>query len=262
MDAPGLIDSHCHLTDPAFDPDREAVLARAREAGVGAFIVIGATGEFEHNVKAVELAGRHRDVFAVVGVHPHDVPGASDETYVRLRALAENERVVGLGETGLDFHYRHSPQETQRAHFRRHIHLAGELGLPLCLHVRDAYPEAIRLLAQEGVRGLRAVAHCFTGSRADAAGLLDMGLYLSFTGIVTFKNAHELRAVVRDAPLERMLVETDCPLLAPAPYRGRRNEPAFLRHVTDKIAEIKGTTPAEIARATGRNARELFALGP
>jgi TatD DNase family protein len=251
-------DSHCHLTDPQFDDDRDVVVTRARDAGVSRFILIGATGDFSHNEKAVAFAQQHDDVFAVVGVHPHDAKTITPETYVRLRALAQEREVVGLGETGLDFYYDNSPREDQRTHFRAFIHLARELDLPLSMHVRDAYAEAARTLRSEGAGQLRGVMHCFTGSVDDAQALLDLGLYISFSGIVTFKSARVLREAAGRVPLDRLLIETDCPLLAPVPYRGKRNEPAYVVQVAKMIAEVKGVSLAEIAAATWQNTEALF----
>jgi len=251
-------DSHCHLTDPQFDGDREEMLARARAAGVSRFIVIGATGDFSHNEKAVALARAHADVFAVIGVHPHDAKTITADTYVRLRELAREAHVVGLGETGLDFYYDNSPREDQRTHFRAFIRLARELDLPLSMHVRDAYTEAADTVRTEGEGKLRGVMHCFTGSVDEAQALLELGLFISFSGIVTFKSAHALREAARSVPLDRLLIETDCPLLAPVPYRGKRNEPAYVVQVAKTLAEVKGLSLAEIAAATRRNTDTLF----
>jgi TatD DNase family protein len=255
-----LIDSHCHLTDPQFDGDREAMLERARAAGVGRFIVIGANGDFIHNEKAVSLAQAHEDVFAVVGVHPHDAKTITDATYLRLQELTQHAKVVGLGETGLDFYYENSPREEQRRHFRKFIRLARALDLPLSMHVRDAYAEATEILCSEGEGAIRGVMHCFTGNAAEASALLALGLSLSFSGILTFKSAQELRAVACEVPLDRLLIETDCPLLAPTPYRGKRNEPAYVVQVAKTIAEVKNISFEEIAAATRRNTEALFAL--
>lgn len=251
-------DSHCHLTDAQFDSDREAVIERARAAGVSRFIVIGATGDFSHNEKAVALAREHADVFAVIGVHPHDAKTITPDTYARLRELARELKVVGLGETGLDFYYDNSPREDQRTHFRAFIHLARELGLPLSIHVRDAYGEAVDTLQVEGEGQVRGVMHCFTGNVEEARALLDLNLFISFSGIVTFKTAHALREVARIVPLERLLIETDCPLLAPVPYRGKRNEPTYVVQVAKTLAEVKGLALTEVAEATRRNTEALF----
>jgi TatD DNase family protein len=252
-------DSHCHLTDPQFDDDREEVLARARAAEVSRFIVIGATGDFSHNEKAVALAQAHADVFAVVGVHPHDAKTITADTYVRLRELARESRVVGLGETGLDFYYDNSPREDQRTHFRAFLRLARELDLPLSMHVRDAYAEAAETIRTEGEGRVRGVMHCFTGSADEAQALLELGLFISFSGIITFKSAQALREAAQIIPLDRLLIETDCPLLAPVPYRGKRNEPAYVVQVAKTLAEVKGLSLAEIAEATRRNSDTLFA---
>lgn len=255
-----LIDSHCHLTDEKFDSDRQALIDRARAAGVSRFIVIGATGAFVHNEKALALAQQQADIFAVVGVHPHDTKTITPETYTRLRALAQQPKVVGLGETGLDFYYEHSPREDQRRHFRAFIRLAQELDLPLSMHVRDAYGEAAQLLEQEGGGHLRGVMHCFTGTAQEAQTLLKLGLYISFSGIVTFKSAQALRDVVRQVPLDRMLVETDCPFLAPIPYRGKRNEPAYVVQVAQTVAQVKESPLSAVAEATAKNTQRLFRL--
>ncbi len=253
-------DSHCHLTDSQFDGDRETVLERARSAGVARLIVIGANGDFSHNERAVALAHQHPDLFAIVGVHPHDARTITSETYGRLRALARQPKVVGLGETGLDFYYDHSPREDQRTHFRTFIRLARDLGLPLSLHVRGAYAEAIDILRTVGEGQVQGVMHCFTGTADDASALLDLGLFISFSGIVTFKNAQALRNVVRIVPRERLLIETDCPLLAPAPYRGKRNEPAHVVRVAETIAAVTNRPLADIAETTTRNTEQLFRL--
>ncbi|HEV8711347.1 MAG TPA: TatD family hydrolase [Candidatus Binatia bacterium] len=252
-------DSHCHLTDTQFDSDREAVIERARAAGVSRFIVIGATGEFSHNESAVALARENSDIFAVVGVHPHDAKTITAGTYARLRELTQEPKVVGLGETGLDFYYDNSPREDQRTHFRAFIRLARELRLPLSMHVREAYGEAVETLRAEGAGRVRGVMHCFTGSVEEARALLDLDLFLSFSGIVTFKNAHALREAAQAVPLGRLLIETDCPLLAPVPYRGKRNEPAYVVQVAKTLAEVKELTLEEVAAVTRRNTEVLFA---
>jgi len=255
-----LVDSHCHLTDTQFDEDRTALLTRARQAGIERFITIGATGEFWHNEKAVALTQKHPDVFATVGVHPHNAETITPETYAQLRRLAQEPKVVGLGETGLDFYYEYSPREAQQRHFRAFIQLALELDLPLSMHVREAYAEAADILRQEGGGRVRGVMHCFTGTAPEAEVLLALGLSLSFSGIVTFKNAQDLRAVVPLVPMDRLLIETDCPYLAPVPYRGRRNEPAYVSQVAATIAQLKAVSLEEVAQATWRNTARLFRL--
>ncbi len=255
-----LIDSHCHLTDEQFDPDRPALLDRARAAGVSGFLVIGATRTFVHNEKALALARQQPDTFAVIGVHPHGAKTITPETYTQLRAQARQPKVVGLGETGLDFYYAHSPREDQRKHFRAFIHLARELDLPLSIHVRDAYSEAAQLLQEEGGGQLRGVIHCFTGTTQEVQPLLELGLYISFSGIVTFKSARALREVARQVPLERLLLETDSPYLAPVPHRGQRNEPAYVVQVARTLAQVKDSSLTTIAEATTKNTQKLFRL--
>lgn len=255
-----LTDSHCHLTDVRFDVDRAEVLDRARAAGVTRFITIGATGEFWHNDKAVALTHEHTDVFATVGVHPHDAKTITPHTYAALRRLAGEAKVVGLGETGLDFYYHHSPAAEQRTHFRAFIGLAGELELPLSMHVRDAYAEATDILREVGQGHVRGVMHCFTGNRAEADALLELGVSLSFSGIVTFPSATQLREVVPSVPLDRLLIETDCPYLAPVPHRGRRNEPGYVGEVAATIARLRELPVDTIAAATWQNAERLFGL--
>ena len=255
-----LIDSHCHLTDARFDADRHAVLDRARAVGVTRFITIGATGEFWHNGRAVALTKEHADVFATVGVHPHDAKTITPQTYAALRTLAAEAKVVGLGETGLDFHYHHSPADVQREHFRTFIRLAGELDLPLSMHVRNAYGEAADILREVGQGRVRGVMHCFTGNRGEAQALLDLGFSLSFSGIVTFASAAELRAVVPDVPLDRLLIETDAPYLTPVPHRGQRNEPAYVTKVAATVAALHDEPVEAVAAATWENTERLFGL--
>ena len=253
-------DSHCHLTDAKFDSDLDAVLSRAREAGVVRFITIGATGDFSHNAKAVALAHRHSTVFATVGVHPHDAQTITDGQYNELRGLAADPNVVGLGETGLDYFYDLSPRDVQRRHFRRFIRLARELNKPLSMHIRDAHTEAAHILCEEGAGQIAGVVHCFTGTRADASAFLDLGLSISFSGIMTFKNAGALRAVVPIVPMDRLLVETDSPYLTPVPFRGKRNEPLHVVRVASAIASIKDVPLEMVAKRTWENTRALFRL--
>ena len=255
-----LTDSHCHLTDARFDADLHAVLDRARAAGVTRFVTIGATGEFWHNERAVALTREHPDVFATVGVHPHDTKTITPQTYAALRDLAGDAKVVGLGETGLDFHYHHSSADVQREHFRAFIRLAGELDLPLSMHVRNAYAEAADILREVGQGHVGGVMHCFTGNRREAQALLDLGLSLSFSGIVTFASAAELRAVVPAVPLDRLLIETDAPYLTPVPYRGQRNEPAYVAEVAATVAVLHHVSIEAVAAATWENTARLFGL--
>jgi len=259
LDGATLIDSHCHL-DMDFDVDREAVLARARRAGVGAMITIGASGRFEANHAAVEIATRHDAVYATVGVHPHEAASVTDETLAKIEVLAASPKVVAIGETGLDYHYEHSPRAAQRQAFAQFVQLARRLGLPVCVHLRDADDDAIDVMESAGARDTGGVIHCFSGDAASARRFLDLGFHISFSGIVTFKSADALREAARMVPGERLLVETDAPFLAPIPYRGRRNEPALAVQTAACLAELRGEALADLARATSDNTRRLFRL--
>jgi TatD DNase family protein len=255
-----VIDTHCHLDFPDFAAELPEVLGRARAAGVVAMICIGSGRDLGTAHAAVALAGREPDVFAAVGIHPHDVAGMTEETWRVLGELARAPRVVGIGETGLDFYYDHSPRDAQRAAFRRFIGLARAVLRPVICHIRDAHQEAAQILAEEGAAEVGGVIHCFSGGPADAARYLDLGLHLSLSGIVTFKNAQPIRDAAAMAPLDRLMVETDAPYLAPVPHRGKRNEPAFVTHTLAHLAEVRGLSLAETAAATTANARRLFAL--
>lgn len=255
-----LIDSHAHIQGKEYAGEVAAVIARARAAGVETIVVVGGAGDMSSNSEAVELAASFPDVYATVGMHPHDAKDVGDEELKSLKQLAASPKVVAVGETGLDYYYSHSPHETQRQVFSRFIHLARETKLPIVVHERDAALEAAELLGSEGARDLQGVIHCFTGDYDAARRYLDLGFYLSFTGIVTFKNAEALREVVRKVPLERILVETDSPFLTPVPHRGKRNEPAYVRFVAETIARIKNISLEQAAIATTANARALFHL--
>lgn len=257
---PGLTDSHAHIQGKEFAGDVEGVVSRAREAGVEKIIVVGGAGDLTSNDAALQLAQSFPNLFATVGMHPHDAKGISEEDLARLKKLSQEPKVVAIGETGLDFYYTHSPREVQIEIFCRFIHMARESNLPLVVHDRDAHQEIADILQQEGGGKLEGVIHCFTGDYEAARRFLDLGFYLSFSGIVTFKNAEALRDVVRKVPLDRMLVETDSPYLAPVPNRGKRNEPAFVRLVAEKIAEVRSIPPNEVAGITARNTQMLFQL--
>jgi TatD DNase family protein len=255
-----LVDSHCHLDQEAFDADRALVIARARSHGVQRMITVGAGRPLSSNHAAVALADADPEIFATVAVHPHDVKDITDATWPELRALWAHPKVVAVGETGLDYYYRHSPPETQRAHLRRFIREAGRAGLPLVIHCRDAFPDLLAVFAEEDAAAVGGVIHCFSGTIAEAEACLALGFALSFSGIVTFKNAEALRAVVRATPPDRLLIETDAPFLAPVPYRGKRNEPALVRHVAEEVARATGGTLAEVASLTTTNTTRVFRL--
>ncbi|HSV08609.1 MAG TPA: TatD family hydrolase [Candidatus Binatus sp.] len=262
-DAPPLVDSHCHLAEPDFDAERAEVLARAAANGVTGIVCVGATGPAAENARAVALTGRSGpvEIVAAVGVHPHHASTADDAAFATLTRLAGQPGVVALGETGLDFHYDHSPRPAQRTAFARTVRLAQTLGLPVVIHIREAHAEAVDILRAVGTAPIDGVIHCFTGERDDARRYLDLGLHISVSGIVTFKQAAGLRDAVRTVPLDRLLVETDAPYLAPVPHRGRRNEPAHVRLVAEAVAALHGRPLAEVAAATTANARRVFRFG-
>ena len=253
-----LVDSHCHVGEPEYDADRDAVLARARAAGVTTFIVAAAGGTVETNRRAVAVAEREPDCRAVVGVHPHDAKSVDDDILEKIRAWARHPRVIGIGESGLDFHYDHSPRERQVAEFHRFAALARDAGLPLVVHSRAAADETIEVLRAERVE--RAVMHCFTYGPDVARRVVDLGLYVSFSGIVTFRSAEDVREAARVVPADRRLVETDCPYLAPEPKRGGRNTPDRVVDVARGLAAALGRPFEEVAAETVENTRRLFGL--
>ena len=255
-----LIDSHAHIQGKEYAGEVEAVIARAREAGVGKIIAVGGAGDISSNTEAIALARTFPDIYATVGMHPHDAKDVGEDELQKLKELTSHPKVIAVGETGLDYYYDHSPREVQRRVFAEFIHLARETGLPIVVHERDAANDAAQLLRGEGEGKIRGVIHCFTGNYEAACAYLDLGFYISFTGIITFKNADPLREVVRKLPLEKMFVETDSPYLTPMPYRGRRNEPAYVRYVAETVARIKGLSLEEVARVTTQNVQELFGV--
>jgi TatD DNase family protein len=253
-----MIDSHCHLDPQYFKDDRAEVLARARAAGVEAFVCVGVGGGLAAPREAVALASAEPDVFATVGVHPHDVAAMADGDWAELEALARQPRVVGIGETGLDFYYDHSPRDRQIAAYRRFVAMARATRLAIVSHVRDAHADAAAVLREEGAGP--GVIHCFSGGVAEARAYLDLGQYLSFSGILTFKNAGNVREAAAFAPLDRILIETDAPYLAPIPHRGRKNEPAYIAETLAALASLRGRPVAEVDAATAANTRRLFGL--
>lgn len=253
-----LVDSHCHLDFPDFAEDLAGVLARARTAGVGAFLTICTHVTRFDQVAALALA--HDPVWCSLGIHPHEAgrePVTSAQSLID-RAMA-TPKVVGLGETGLDYYYNHSPRSDQQRAFRAHIAAARETGLPVIIHTRDADDDTLAILEDEARIGpFSGLIHCFSSSETLARRALDLGLYLSISGIVTFPKAESLRRIVAGLPLERLLLETDAPYLAPVPRRGKRNEPAFVAHTAAKVADVLEVTPQVVARATTDNFYRLF----
>jgi TatD DNase family protein len=256
-----LIDTHCHLDFPEFAPELPEIVDRARARGVGRMITISTHLSRFDRVKAVAEA--YPDVFCTVGTHPHHSHEEAEPTVEELVSLSRHPKCVGLGEAGLDYHYDRAPREVSQRVFRTHIAAARETGLPLVIHTRDADEDCAAILREEMGKGaFPALLHCFTSSRALAETAVELGLYISFSGVVTFKNSAELREIAKAVPLERMLVETDAPFLAPVPHRGKRNEPAFVADTARLLAEVKGVTEAELARATTANALRLFSKMP
>ncbi len=252
-----LIDTHCHLDEAAFKEGADAVIARANEVGVGAFIAIG-VGSMELAEGALALAKRRTDVVATAGVHPHEASTWSADLEPRFLELFADDRVVAVGEVGLDYHYDHSPRETQRSVFRHFVQMARSVKKPLVIHTRTAPEETINILEEEGARDVGGVIHCFSEDRAFAARALDLGFDISFSGIVTFKKAKAIHDVAAWAPEERILVETDSPYLSPIPVRGKKCEPAYVVHTAAKVAELRGLTPERLAEITTQNAIRRF----
>jgi TatD DNase family protein len=250
-----LVDSHCHLDFSDFAPERDAVIARAFAAGIGTMLTICTRLDQFDGVRAIAEADPR--IWCSVGAHPHEAQDHAELLADQLLALAAHPRVIGIGETGLDFHYNLSPRDVQSGVFRAHIAASQQSGLPLIIHAREADAEIAAILRGEAPPP--GVLHCFTGTRALAEAALDLGFYISISGIVTFRNADDLRGIVRDLPLDRLLVETDAPYLAPVPYRGKRNEPAFVAATAAAVAVLKGIDSEALAAATTANFFRLFA---
>lgn len=253
-----LIDSHCHLDFPDFGDELDEVVARAGRAGISHMVTISTHLSRFEGVRAV--AERFPNVFCSVGIHPHEAGTEKEVSTAELVELTHHPKVVGIGETGLDFYYEHSPRGVQERQFRTHIAAARETGLPLIVHTRDADTDTIRILEEEHAKGaFPGLIHCFSASQELAERMVAIGLYISFSGIVTFKKADELRDVAKTLPEDRILVETDSPYLAPVPRRGKRNEPAYTAFTAARIAELRGVSAADIARTTTANFKRLFA---
>ena len=260
MIAPDLFDTHAHLHFPEFAGDLDAVLERARAAGVRKILTIGT--DVPTSRAAAAMAAREPDVWAAVGIHPHEAADADDAALAEIERLAGSLRVVAIGETGLDYFRLQGDLEWQRERFRVHIRASRASGKPLIIHTRAASADTIRIMQEEGAGtnagGVGGVMHCFTESLEVAEAAMAMGFYISFSGIVTFKSAKDLQAVARAVPLERILIETDSPYLAPVPFRGRTNEPAYVKHVAEFLADLKGIPLAQVAQQTTDNFFKLF----
>ncbi|MFK2826975.1 TatD family hydrolase [Bacillus sp. B190/17] len=253
-----LFDTHVHLNAEQYNEDIEEVIKRAREAGVDHMIVVG----FDRPTieKAMELVETYDFLYASVGWHPVDAIDMTEEDLIWLKELAEHPKVVALGEMGLDYHWDKSPKDIQKAVFRKQIQLAKKVKLPIIIHNREATQDIVEILKEEGAEEVGGIMHCFSGSVETARECVDMNFYISLGGPVTFKNAKKPKEVAEDIPLEKLLIETDCPYLAPHPYRGKRNEPAYVKLVAQQIAELKGLSYEEVAQATTENARKLFKI--
>jgi TatD DNase family protein len=252
-----LVDSHCHIDMAEFNADREAVVVRARGAGVTNFLIVGGVDMEGGHLRAIRVA-EEWGVPVSAGLHPHEARLFSDAFCDELRGLALERRIVAIGEAGLDFHYDYSPRAAQREAFRRQVRLAREVGLPVIVHTREADLETLEILEGEGSKEVGGVIHCFTGGVELARRALELGFYVSFSGIVTFPRTELIRDVARSVPMERLLVETDAPFLAPVPYRGRRNEPAFVLEVARFVAQLRGITLEEVGSAVSQNFARLF----
>ena len=255
-----LVDSHVHLDDSKFDPDREAVIERALAAGVAQMMAIG-TGHGPPDLEtAIRQAERYPFIVATIGVHPHDASKATPETFARLRELAAHPKVVAIGEIGLDYHYDFSPRDVQQSVFRKQLEIAAEHGKPIVIHSRESWADTMALVALVGQAlspANRGILHCFTGDPQQAREALALGFHLAFGGVLTFPKAEAVREAARITPEDRLLLETDCPYLAPLPHRGQRNEPAFVVEVARRLAEVRGSTLEEIAAQTTHNFERL-----
>ena len=254
--ATGLIDTHAHLNDPKFTSDLDEVVSRARDAGLDRIVVCGY--DLPSSRAAIDIAARFEGVFATVGIHPHDAKSVSREAMGELGELSRAPKVIAIGETGLDFHYDFSPRPAQIEAFEAHIELAERVGLPVVIHSRESNDQALEVIESSAANIAGCVFHCFSGDEEFARRVVDAGFYIGIDGPITFGSSEKLRQVVQGAPLERLLIETDSPYLAPVPHRGKRNEPGYLVHIAEEVARIRGLAVEDIARITSENARRLF----
>lgn len=254
-----FFDTHAHLDDEQYSEDQETVIKRAYEAGVQLMVNVGYNVTSAQNT--LELTQKFDFIYGAVGLHPHEAQDLNEKSLQILRQMAQRPRIVAIGEIGLDYYYDHSPRDTQHKVFREMIKLAREVGLPIIIHDRDAHEDTLRIVKEENAGEIGGVFHCYSGSWPLAQEILELGFYLALGGALTFKNARKAVEVVREIPLEKLLIETDCPYLTPVPYRGKRNEPAYVIQVAEAIAAIKGLSVEKVARATLANGKRLFGIG-
>lgn len=262
-----FVDSHAHLDGKQFDSDREQVIARAREAGVVAMVAIG-NGDGPPQLDAgIQLAEKYPFMYATIGIHPHEARLTSDHAYAEMERLARHPKVIAWGEIGLDYYYDHSPRDTQKEVFTRQMELAGAAKLPIVIHCRpsdnsdNAWEDCLQLIQEQWAgKGIGGILHCFTGNLPQVKRALDMGFMISFAGNVTFPKAQQIRDAALEVPLDRMFIETDCPYLAPIPYRGNRNEPSYVKETARKIGELRGLSMDEVGERTGRNFYNFFKI--
>ena len=252
-----MIDTHAHLNDSKYDAaELPELIARANDAGIDRIVVCGY--DIQSSRDAVDLAAKYENIYATVGVHPHDSKSYNDETAREILELSQNSKVIAIGEIGLDFHYDFSPRPQQFAAFEAQIELASRVGLPIVVHSRESNPESLQVLKRHAKNLVGGVYHCFSGDEQFASEVFDIGFYIGIDGPVTYKASEKLRRVVEMYPIDKILLETDCPYLSPIPRRGKRNEPSYLQYVADEVARVKGVELEELGKITTRNAKTLF----
>lgn len=253
-----IFDTHAHYDDERFDEDRDSLLKELHQKGIS--YILNASASLESLDATIELSGKYDFIYAALGIHPHDADKMNEDVLNKIRVLSKNKKVVAIGEIGLDYYYDNSPRDIQCYWFERQIELAKELCLPIIIHDRDAHEDTINIIKKTNVKQVGGIFHCFSGSAQMAMDMLKHNLYIAIGGPVTFKNARKTVEVVNAIPLAKLVVETDCPYLAPEPYRGKRNNSGYLAHTIQKIAEIKGVSEAEVAEVTLANAKKVFKL--
>ena len=253
-----LIDSHAHLDDSRFDKDRDKLIDQLKTNGID--IVLNPGADMASSIKAVSLAQKYDFIYAAVGYHPHDSKDMTEETLEVLKSLTRKDKVIAIGEIGLDYHYDNSPRDVQKKWFREQIKLAKELNLPYIVHDRDAHEDILKIMKEEAYDGMTGILHCFSGSVELAKEFIKLGFYISLAGPVTYKNAKTPKQVAKEIPLQHLLIETDSPYLTPVPYRGKRNEPTYVRYVASEIATIKDISFEKVATKTGENFKKLFEI--